>query len=128
VDFNEVKAFGGNGTTTPSARTADQTEIALFWVENCTSQWNRIALAVSAGTMLDLWENARLFALLNVAIADAYIGSWQAKYEYNFWRPETAVRLADTDGNPHTVADASRKSYPVEATFSVSDQPHLSDR
>jgi hypothetical protein len=95
--------------TTPSLRTHEQTEIALFWLENSTFQWNRIAQAVSASSALDLWENARLFALLNVAIADAYIGSWYVKYHDNFWRPETAIRAADTDGNPNTVADPTWK-------------------
>lgn len=54
---------------------------------------------------LDLWENARLFGLLNLAMADGYIGSWEAKYLYNFWRPITAIQMADTDGNPDTAVD-----------------------
>ena len=51
---------------------------------------------------LDLWENARLFGLLNLAMADGYIASWDTKYHYKFWRPITAIRLGDTDGNPYT--------------------------
>ena len=106
ADFNEVKRLGGDDITTPSARTAEQTEIALFWVESSPLQWNRIARTVSAARGLDLWENARLFGLLNMALADGYIGSFDTKYHgYNYWRPVTAIQLADTDGNPNTSAD-----------------------
>ena len=107
ADLNEVKALGGDGVTTPSARTPEQTEIALFWVESSPLQWNRIARTVAAATRLDPWEQARLFALLNMALADGYIGSFDTKYHYDYWRPVTAIRSADTDGNPKTSADPS---------------------
>jgi hypothetical protein len=102
ADVNEVKSLG---VKTGSTRTADQTQIALFWVESSPLSWNRLARMVSAAEGLDLWENARLFGLLNMAMADGYIGSFEAKYLYNYWRPVTAIRLADTDGNPDTTAD-----------------------
>jgi hypothetical protein len=102
-----VKALGGDGVTTPSARTPEQTEIARFWVESSPLQWNRIARTVAAATRLDPWEQARLFALLDMALADGYIGSFDTKYHYNYWRPVTAIRSADTDGNPRTSADPS---------------------
>ncbi|MET0741003.1 MAG: vanadium-dependent haloperoxidase [Candidatus Nanopelagicales bacterium] len=105
ADVNEIKALGGDGVTTPSARTSDQTEIALFWLESSPLAWNRIARTVSASSKLDLWENARLFGLLNMALADGYIGSFDTKYDYNFWRPVTAIQQADTDGNDRTAAD-----------------------
>jgi hypothetical protein len=105
ADFDEVKRLGGNGTTTPSERTPDQTEIALFWVESSPLQWNRIARIVSADEGLDLWEQARLFGLLNMALADGYVGSFETKYLYNYWRPVTAIQNADTDGNPDTDVD-----------------------
>lgn len=107
ADFNEVKDLGGDGIPggTPSARTADQTEIALFWVESSPLQWNRIARTVSADRGLDLWENARLFGLLNIALADGYIGTFETKYHYNYWRPVTAIRAVDDDGNSRTSAD-----------------------
>ena len=105
ADFVEVKRLGGDDITTPSARSAEQTEIALFWVESSPLQWNRIARTVSADTRLDLWEQARLFGLLNMALADGYIGSFETKYHYNYWRPVTAIQTADTDGNPNTSAD-----------------------
>ena len=68
-------------------------------------KWNRIARTVSTKIGLGMWDNARLFALLDVAEADGYIGNWDSKQFYNRWRPETAIRLADIDGNPLTVAD-----------------------
>ena len=105
ADFVEVKRLGGDGITTPSARTPEQTEIALFWLESSPLQWNRIARTVSATTRLDLWEQARLYGLLNVALADGYIGSFDTKYHYNYWRPVTAIQTADSDGNPSTSAD-----------------------
>ncbi|HEX5937501.1 MAG TPA: vanadium-dependent haloperoxidase [Actinomycetota bacterium] len=104
ADFEEVKRLGGNGTTTPSDRTAEQTEIALFWVESSPLQWNRIARTL-AEEGLDLWEQARLFGLLNMSLADGYVGSFETKYLYNFWRPVTAIQLAATDDNPDTDAD-----------------------
>ena len=105
ADFKEVKRLGGDGIITPSARTADQTQIALFWVESSPLQWNRIARTASLHTGLDLWENARLFALLNMALTDGYIGTFETKYHYNYWRPVTAIQMAATDGNRETVAD-----------------------
>ena len=104
-DFDEVKRLGGDDITTPSERTDEETEIALFWVESSPLQWNRIARTVSADAGLDLWENARLFGLLNIALADGYIGSFDTKYDYNYWRPVTGIQTADTDGNPETDAD-----------------------
>ena len=104
ADLNEIKALGGDGVTTPSARTPEQTEIALFWVESSPLQWNRIARTVPAAR-LDPWAQARLFALLNMALADGYVGSFETKYHYDYWRPVTAIRAADTDGNPRTSAD-----------------------
>ena len=105
ADYNEVKALGGDGITTPSLRTADQTEIALFWYESSPLKWNRIARTISADRGLDLWENARLFGLLNIALADGYIAMANSKNHYNYWRPVTAIQNGDTDGNPNTTGD-----------------------
>jgi hypothetical protein len=102
ADYNELKQLG---SLTGSTRTAEQTEIGLFWFEASPLRWNRIARTVSLSAGLDMWENARLFGLLNIALADGYIGNWDAKHYYNQWRPETAVRLGDSDGNPDTVGD-----------------------
>jgi hypothetical protein len=81
ADFNEVKSLGAK---IGSLRTADQTEIALFWRESSPLGWNRIARVVSAQQGLTLEENGRLFALLNLALADGYIGSYETKYYYQF--------------------------------------------
>jgi len=105
ADLNEVKALGGDGITTPSARTPEQTEIALFWLESAPLQWNRIARTLSDSRGLDPWQSARLFGLLNMALADGYIGSFDTKYHYRYWRPVSAIRAADSDGNPATSAD-----------------------
>jgi hypothetical protein len=93
------------GIAAGSQRTADQTELALFWNGNTPGYWNRIARATSIERNMTLSENARLFALLNAAMADAAIACWEAKYYYVFWRPITAIVLADLDGNPATDAD-----------------------
>jgi hypothetical protein len=105
ADFNEVKYLGGDDVTTPSARTADQTEIALSWYENSPLKWNRIARTVAADRGLTLWENARLFGLLNLALADGYIAMAATKNHYSYWRPVTAIQTGDTDGNPDTIGD-----------------------
>ncbi len=107
--FNEVKRLGARDSTT---RTAEQTEIARFWAGGpgtftSGGYWNQIAQEVSAAQGKSLVENARLFALLNVAQADAYFAVWDAKYAYNFWRPVTAIRAADIDGNPDTLPDST---------------------
>jgi hypothetical protein len=101
-DYNEVKALGAR---IGSTRSADETETAWFWVESSPLQWNRIGRTVSAARGLDLWENARLFGLLNMALADGYVGSFEAKAHYNFWRPVTAIQDGDADGNPGTIGD-----------------------
>ena len=100
--FDEVKMMG---SALSLSRTTDQTELALFWNGNTPGYWNRIARAISAEHKMTLSENAHLFALLNVAMADSAIACWDAKYFYVFWRPITAIVLADLDGNPATVAE-----------------------
>ena len=109
ADFNEVKSLGSDELT--SARTADQTEIALFWWESSPLKWNRIARTVSADRGLNLWENARLFGLLNMALADGYIAMVDSKNHYNYWRPITAIQTGDTDGNPDTMGDPDWTSF-----------------
>ena len=119
ADYNEIKLLGGDAVNTPSARTPDQTEIGLFWIESSPLAWNRLARALSVERGFDLWENARLFGLLNLAMADGYIGSWEAKYHYRFWRPITAIRLGDTDGNPLTHVDPTWT--PLQPTYPMPD-------
>jgi membrane-associated phospholipid phosphatase len=101
-DFEEVKSLG---RATGSTRTPEQTVIAFFWTDNTISHWNRIAVTLALEQRNRLSENARLFALLNLAMADAGIAVWDAKFEFRFWRPFSAIPLAGDDGNPATAAD-----------------------
>ena len=119
ADYNEVKRLGGDGVTTPTDRTTDQTQIALFWWESSPLMWNAIARTVSASQHLDLWDEARLFALLNVGLADGYIAVFATKYHYRFWRPVTAIQLGDDDGNPATEVDPTWT--PLEITPPIPD-------
>ena len=89
ADIEEVKAIGGSKSVT---RTAEQSEIARYWYENSTRGWNRIAREVAGARQFDVWENARLFALVNLAMADGYIANFESKYHYNYWRPITVIR------------------------------------
>jgi hypothetical protein len=102
-EFEEVKTYGTAATTGP--RTADQTHAALYWAENPPRTWNRIFNTLSVSKGLSLVDNARLFAELYLTVADAFIAVWDEKAHYNFWRPLTAIRLADTDGNSRTEPD-----------------------
>ena len=107
--IDEVMALGGLEGT---ARTHEQTQIALFWSDGGGTStppghWNQIAADVSAAQGTTLAENARLFALLNIGLADAGIASWDAKYAYDLWRPIDAIRRGDADANDQTPHDAT---------------------
>jgi hypothetical protein len=107
ADFKETKTMG---SATSASRTPDQTTYAWFWASSTASYlWNNVALSLIQRESEDhhpnTLRNARLLAVLNLAIADALIGCWEAKYAYVFWRPVTAIPLADTDENPATIAD-----------------------
>ena len=101
-DFNEIKEVGSLTSTT---RTPDQTDAAIFWQDHAHALFNRIFRTLAASQNLGIADSARLFAMENLAAADAAIGCWNDKYYWQFWRPITAIREADTDGNPDTVAD-----------------------
>jgi membrane-associated phospholipid phosphatase len=101
-DFNEVKSLGIAKSTTA---TADQALTGHFWNGAIQNYWNEIAQTAVLAHRLSLPESARLFALLNLAFADDVIAFYDTKYTYNFWRPVTAIRAADTDNNPETAAD-----------------------
>src|SRR5262249_8403373 len=117
--FNEVKSLGRADSTT---RTEEQTQIAQFWNDGlgtafAPGYWNRIAQDVATEQGLGLVGDAHLFALLNIATADALISCWDAKYAYSLWRPVTAIRAADTDGNPDTEPDTSWSPLLVTPNF-----------
>jgi hypothetical protein len=101
-DFNEIKELG---SLTSITRTPDQTDTAIFWQDNLPAFMNRLFRNLAADQGLNIVRSARLFAMENLAGADAYIGGWNDKYYWQFWRPITAIREADTDGNPATEPD-----------------------
>jgi len=100
-DFNEVKELGSLTSTT---RTADETQAAIFWQDHGFAIWNRVMRSLAT---LNTADNARMFAMADLAAADAAIGCWNNKYYWNFWRPITAIREGDNDGNPATQGDAN---------------------
>jgi PAP2 superfamily protein len=118
--FNEVKRLGGDGISTVTERTAEQTEIGIYWAYDGTPSlcapprlYNQIAVEIADRMGSNEVELARLLALVNVAMADAGIAIWESKYYYQFWRPVTGIREADQgtgptgagDGNPATTGD-----------------------
>ncbi len=109
TDFNEVKTLGAANSAT---RTADQTEIARFWAAGAGTvtppgMWNVFAQEQARSANLSTTQTAKLLAVLNVAMADAGIACWDTKYFYDMWRPVTAIRKADLDGNVDTTQDAA---------------------
>jgi hypothetical protein len=116
-DFNEVKSVGGKVS---AARTADQTETARFWFEGPPALF-RIARVVATARALDAWDSARLLGLMSMAMADGYIAGFKIRYVYDLWRPVTAIREGDNDGNSATVGDPTWDSH--QNTPAVSDYP-----
>jgi hypothetical protein len=117
-DYNEVKALGKINSST---RTPEQTTYAKFWYEFSEAGWNRVARVVALDKNLNLLESVRLFALVDMAMADAYIAGWEAKLFHNFWRPYTAIKAGDTDANSSTQPDTSW--MPAEPTPPIHDYP-----
>lgn len=101
-DYNEVKAKGARFEST---RTFDETDLAIFWAANYVALWNRVVRELAEAHVRNIGDSARLFALVSLSTADAQITSWDSKVAYNFWRPITAIREAETDGNPKTIVD-----------------------
>lgn len=129
--YNEVKRLGGDGVTTPTERTAEQSHIAVFWGYDgtpslCTPPklYNQIAVQIADQMGTSGIETARLLALVNVAMADAGIAVWESKYFYDFWRPVTGIRESDPgtgptgsgDGNAATVGDPSFTPFGAPAS------------
>jgi hypothetical protein len=117
--YREVQRLGGDGIVTPTQRTATQTEIGIYWAYDGTPSlcapprlYNQIATLVSR-QVTDVSQLARLYALVNVSMADAGVAIWESKYHYKFWRPVTGIRESDPgsgptgagDGNPNTAGD-----------------------
>ena len=102
ASYNEVKLYGTNNS---DVRDADQTNFAHWWAEFAEHGWNRIGRITAAERNLSLWETARMFALINMDIYDIYLVSFDSKYFYDTWRPYTAIRQGEQDGNPNTKGD-----------------------
>jgi hypothetical protein len=116
-DYDEVKRLGGKVST---ARTEDQTQIARFWFEG-PGTWNTIARTVLTSRGASLHDSARVLSLMNLAMADAYIAGFKIRYVYDLWRPVTAIREGDNDGNDATVGDPTWDSH--QNTPAVSEYP-----
>jgi hypothetical protein len=101
-EYDEVNAFGSKLST---VRSAEQEQIARFWYEGSPVGWSRIAATVASDHGLDAWDTARLLALVNLAMADGFIAGMADKYTFNFWRPVTAIRAGEIDGNAATLGD-----------------------
>lgn len=124
--YNEVKSLGAVDSAT---RTPEQTQIALLWAAGAGTvtppgMWNQIAAQISQQRSLTTHENARLFALLGIGLADAAIASWDCKYAYNFWRPVTGIREGDADTNPDTAGDAAWTPLLVTPPFAAFTSGH----
>ena len=128
ADFNEVKGFGSIDS---QKRTADQTEAAKFWEDAAppTSAWDIVALNLAAQRDTGLSRRSLLLAQVNLAMADAMVACWDAKYHYSFWRPITAIELADLDGNAQAERDMTwmplliTPPFPEYPSGSRSDHP-----
>jgi hypothetical protein len=111
ADYNEVKELGSRTST---KRTAEQTETAKFWLMTGPQAYHPLARELISQRQLSLVDSARVMALFAASLADAYVAVFDAKYRYEFWRPITAIRNGDTDGNPDTEMDSSWQ--PLDAT------------
>lgn len=116
--YNEVKRLGGDGIITPTERTPYQTETGLFWaydgVPNLCAPprlYNQIVKVIAHDRSTDMIEVARLLALVNVAMADAGIASWESKYFYKFWRPVIGIREADPGTGPLGTGDFNQATH-----------------
>lgn len=116
ADYLEVKNLG---QLKSAHRTPEQTAIGVFWAENSSRGWNAVARDIilqRPGSSMNAWKTARLLALVHFAIADGYIAVFDTKIYYNYWRPISAIRLGDMDGNPATLGDdAWRPQLPTPA-------------
>lgn len=129
--YQEVQRLGGDGVVTPTVRTAEQTQIGIFWAYDGTPSlcapprlYNQITLHIADQMGSSDIEAARLLALVNVAMADAGMAVWESKYYYDFWRPITGIRESDPgtgptgtgDGNPATAGDPAFKPLGAPAS------------
>lgn len=110
IDYKEVKTLGSASSTT---RTAEQTETARFWYDVAAKEWNFAAQKGFADLSADEWRAARTLAVLNISLADAVIATFDTKFQFNYWRPITAIRAGNTDGNWATKGDPNWEPFCV---------------
>jgi hypothetical protein len=115
-EYNEVKELGAIDSTT---RTDDQTKAAVFWQFAPISFWNTLGRELADRYDLDTADQARFYAMFNLAAADGAISCWNDKYYWSFWRPRAAIREGDTDGNPRTIGDPNWESLFASATVTT---------
>jgi hypothetical protein len=127
--YDEVKRLGGDGVNTPTQRTAEQTMIGIYWgydkrpgLGTPPRLYNQIARVIAIQEGNTEAENARMFALANIAMADAGVTAWEAKYDEEFWRPILGIRGGGNDGNPDTRGDANWRPLGAPAS-----NPHAPD-
>lgn len=121
IDYSEVKRVGSRSSTT---RTARQTETAQFWYDVAAKEWNLAAQKGLADRSGDEWRAARTLAVLNISLADAVIATFDTKFHYNYWRPITAIRGGENDGNPATHGDDKWESLCVTPPFPEYSSTH----
>jgi hypothetical protein len=115
-EYNEVKSLGAVNSTT---RTDDQTKAAVFWQFAPATLWNTVGRELADRYHLDTADQARFYAMFNLAAADGAISCWNDKYYWSFWRPRAAIREGDTDGNPKTIGDPNWESLFSAATVTT---------
>ena len=127
--YNEVKRLGGDGIVTPTERTEEQTEIGIFWAYDGTPSlcapprlYNQLAMTIADEMDTDFTDLTRLLALVNVAMADAGIASWESKFYYQFWRPVGGVREADEGTGPTGEGDSNANTR-GDATYTPLGAP-----
>jgi hypothetical protein len=127
--YLEVKNYGGDGVTTPTMRTPEQTQIAIFWGYDGSPglgtppvHYNQIAETLAVQQHNSVVDNARFFALINIAMADAGITAWDSKYDYNFWRPVTAIRENDPGTGPSGLGSGNPYLYNPDHGIDEGDQ------
>ncbi len=121
ADYDDVKNLG---SVNNSPRTAEQTAIAQFWYDVAAKEWNLAAHKGLADVRADEWQAARTLAVLNVALADAVIATFDTKFHDNYWRPITAIRAGDDDGNWRTAGDATWEPLCVTPPFPEYSSTH----
>lgn len=130
MEFNDVKSIGGDGITTPTIRSEEETQMGIYWAYDGTPSlcapprlYNQIAMQIGSDNGLDTIELIYMITLLNIGMADTGIAAWESKYFYKLWRPVTGIRRAAEIGNPGIIADPNWT--PLGAPASNTNSPNF---